>query len=77
MAIITTEEGAKVLTQRIIAVTVFYWPQLREGDPDVSYDVMLASSAGDIVYGRYLTLAQAESVRDTVAAAVDAGQDYP
>lgn len=76
MARITTQEGGMVLTQRIAAVTVHYWPQLREGDPDVIYDVMIHHTAGDTVGGRYLTLARAEEVRDALADAVDADLPY-
>lgn len=77
MAVITDQGGVgKYLTQQLIGCRVHYWPQLREGDPDVVYDVQAVHVRGEDCIGRYDTLARAEEVRDAVIAAMDANQNY-
>lgn len=77
MAILTSQdELVQVLMSRVSLVFLHYWPQLREGDPDVSYDVMVSHISGDACVGRFSTLERAEEVRDLLISAVDSNTNY-
>jgi len=76
--IVTTQDGfTRLLGERLIGVTLFYWPQLKERDPDVSYDVIAHTVSRDFVLGRYATLARGEQARDEAINAIAANvTDY-